>query len=79
MKSRRRFSTYHSLFDGAPQYGEDAIKEGMGSGGGGGMSDLFEQMFGMGGGRGRQRERKSEDVVHKLQVSLEDLYKGGTK
>lgn len=48
-------------------------------GGGGGMSDLFEQMFGMGGGRSRQRERKSEDVVHKLQVSLEDLYKGGTK
>ncbi|GFR48537.1 hypothetical protein Agub_g10434 [Astrephomene gubernaculifera] len=63
------------------QYGEDAIKEGMGSGGGGGgMSDIFEQMFGMGGGRGRgQRERKSEDVVHKLQVSLEDLYSGGTK
>ncbi|GLC33245.1 hypothetical protein PLESTB_000355200 [Pleodorina starrii] len=53
---------------------------GSGGGGGGGMSDLFEQMFGMGGGgRGRQRERKSEDVVHKLQVSLEDLYKGGTK
>ncbi len=62
------------------QYGEDALKEGMGNGGGGGgMSDLFEQMFGMGGGRGRQRERKSEDVVHKLQVTLEDLYTGGTK
>ncbi|EFJ49194.1 molecular chaperone [Volvox carteri f. nagariensis] len=62
------------------QYGEDAIKEGMGGGGGGGgMSDLFEQMFGMGGGRGRQRERKSEDVVHKLQVPLEDLYKGAIK
>ncbi|GIL76075.1 hypothetical protein Vretimale_5701 [Volvox reticuliferus] len=61
------------------QHGEDAIKEGMGSGGGGGMTDLFAEMFGMGGGRGRQRERKSEDVVHKLQVSLEDLYKGGSK
>ncbi|PNH11245.1 Chaperone protein dnaJ 2 [Tetrabaena socialis] len=65
------------------QYGEDAIKEGMGNGGGGGgMSDIFEQMFGMGGGGGRggrQRERKSEDVVHKLQVSLEDLYSGATK
>ncbi|PNW69999.1 hypothetical protein CHLRE_17g701500v5 [Chlamydomonas reinhardtii] len=65
------------------QYGEDAIKEGMGNAGGhgGGMSDLFEQMFGMGGGGGgrRQRERKSEDVVHKLQVPLEDLYAGGTK
>ncbi|KXZ50899.1 hypothetical protein GPECTOR_14g147 [Gonium pectorale] len=63
------------------QYGEDALKEGMGSGGGGGgMSDILEQMFGMGGGGARrQRERKSEDVVHKLQVPLEDLYTGGTK
>lgn len=63
------------------QYGEEALKEGMGGGGGGGgMADLFEMMMGGGGrGRGGQRERKSEDVVHKLQVSLEDLYTGATK
>ena len=52
-----------------------------GGGGGGGMGDIFD-MF-MGGGRGgggrSQRERKSEDVVHKLAVSLEELYNGGTK
>lgn len=64
------------------RYGEDAIKEGMhngGGGGGGSMADLFGELFGGGGGRGRPRERRSDDVVHKLQVSLEDLYSGVTK
>ncbi|KAI8463685.1 MAG: DnaJ-like protein [Monoraphidium minutum] len=64
------------------RYGEDAIKEGMGAGGGGGggsMADLFGELFGGGGRGGRARERRSEDVVHKLQVALEDLYTGTTK
>lgn len=67
------------------QYGEDALKEGMG-GGGGGMDpfDIFSSFFGgssFGGGgssRGR-RQRRGEDVVHPLKVSLEDLYLGTTK
>ncbi|KAL4361058.1 hypothetical protein GQ457_04G039520 [Hibiscus cannabinus] len=67
------------------QYGEDALKEGMG---GGGPShnpfDLFESFFsggGFGGGgssRGR-RQKQGEDVVHPLKVSLEELYNGATK
>ncbi|XVF79807.1 hypothetical protein PTKIN_Ptkin15bG0019200 [Pterospermum kingtungense] len=67
------------------QYGEDALKEGMG---GAGPShnpfDIFESLFGggaFGGGgssRGR-RQRRGEDVVHNLKVSLEDLYNGSTK
>lgn len=60
------------------EYGEDAIKEGMGSGGGGGgMADIFE-MFG-GGGGGSRGPKKSEDVVHKLSASLEEMYTGATK
>lgn len=61
-------------------YGEEALKEGMGSGGpSGGMADIIGDLFG-GGGRSRsQRERKSEDVLHKLAVSLEELYNGATK
>lgn len=67
------------------RYGEDALKEGMG--GGGGMHDpfdIFESFFGGnpfgGGGSGRgRRQRRGEDVVHPLKVSLEDLYKGITK
>ncbi|KAJ4727231.1 DNAJ protein [Melia azedarach] len=67
------------------QYGEDALKEGMG---GAGAShnpfDIFESFFGggaFGGGgssRGR-RQKQGEDVVHSLKVSLEDLYNGTTK
>jgi hypothetical protein len=64
-----------------PQYGEDAIKEGMGGpgAGGGSMADLFGELFGGGGRGGRGRERRSDDVVHKLQVALEDLYTGTVK
>ncbi|CAM6014673.1 unnamed protein product [Sphagnum balticum] len=70
------------------QYGEDALKEGMG---GGGAShnpfDIFESFFGGGGGqsfgggssRGNRRQRRGEDVVHPLKVSLEDLYNGTAK
>ena len=51
----------------------------MGSGGGGGGMDIFD-LFTGGGRRGSQpRERKSEDVLHQLAVSLEDLYTGTTK
>lgn len=50
-----------------PQFGEDAVKEG-GMGGGGGPADIFD-LFGMGGGRrASARERRSEDVVHRMKV-----------
>jgi len=41
----------------APQFGEDAIKEGAGAGGPSGMEDLFS-MF-TGGGMGGRRERRA--------------------
>lgn len=70
------------------QFGEDGPQMG---GGFGGMNpdDLFANLFGgmgggfefggMGGGGmggGRSRPRRGEDMVHPLQVTLEDLYKG---
>ncbi|KAL3828621.1 hypothetical protein ACJIZ3_017423 [Penstemon smallii] len=69
------------------QYGEDALKEGMGGGGGGGMHDPFDifssffggSPFGGGGSSRGRRQRRGEDVVHPLKVSLEDLYLGTTK
>ena len=61
------------------QYGEDAAKEGVGGGGGGGgMADIFD-LFGGGGGRRAQRERRGEDVVHRLKVTLEELYNGSSR
>ena len=66
------------------QYGEDALKDGMGGGGGAhNPFDIFEQFFGgggFGGGSSRGRRQKhGEDVVHTLKVSLEDLYNGTSK
>jgi DnaJ family protein A protein 2 len=62
------------------QFGEDGLKEGAG---GHDHSDIFQHFFGggfggFGGGGGGRRERRSEDVVHPLNVKLEDLYKGKT-
>ncbi|KAM0791289.1 hypothetical protein ACM66B_005763 [Microbotryomycetes sp. NB124-2] len=79
---------YEVLSDGEKrriydQYGEEGLS---GGGGMGGMDpqDLFSQLFGGGGGffggsRGRpQGPRKGKDLVHRIKVSLEDLYKGKT-
>jgi len=63
--------------------GEAGLSE---SGGMGGMDpqDLFSQLFGGGGffgGGGSSRNqgpRKSKDLIHRVHVSLEDLYKGKT-
>nr|AGY48888.1 MIP1L1 [Nicotiana benthamiana] len=70
------------------QYGEDALNEGMGGGGGGhNPFDIFESFFGGGfdgafGGGGSfrgSRKKQGENAVHTLRVSLEDLYNGTTK
>jgi len=63
--------------------GEAGLSE---SGGMGGMDpqDLFSQLFGgaggfFGGGGGRsQGPRKTKDLVHRVHVTLEELYKGKT-
>lgn len=75
------------------RYGEEGLQNGGGGGGMNGMDpqDLFSQLFGGGGGffggggggggRGGGRPqgpRKGKDLVHRIKVSLEDLYKGKT-
>lgn len=62
-------------------------KEGLRSGGGADPFDVYNSFFGgmfggggFGGGRGgRGGRRRGEDVVHHLQISLDDLYNGKTK
>jgi DnaJ family protein A protein 2 len=66
------------------QFGEKGLSENGGMGGGMDPSDLFSQLFGGGGGGffggggggGRQGPRKGKDLVHRIKVSLEDLYRG---
>ncbi|CAL8469236.1 g8777 [Coccomyxa elongata] len=60
------------------EYGEEAVKEGGGGPGAGGMQDIFD-IFTGGGGRRQPRERRGENVVHRLKVSLEEVYNGGTR
>ena len=68
------------------RFGEEGLKEG-GMGGMGGMDaqDLFSQLFGGGGGGffgggggrgGPSGPRKGKDLVHRVKVSLEELYVG---
>lgn len=57
------------------QGGEQALKEGGMSSSAHSPFDLFEMFFG-GGGRASHRRPKGRDKVHKLQVTLENLYNG---
>jgi len=77
-------SQKRSIYD---RYGEAGLSE---SGGGGvDPQDLFSQLFGggggpfgggfFGGGGGRPSgPRKGKDLIHRIHVSLEELYKGKT-
>lgn len=62
------------------KYGKEAMKEG----GFHSAEDIFSQFFGGGGGGfgffggGNKGPRKGEPIMHELQVTLEDLYKGKT-
>ncbi|MBA5725577.1 molecular chaperone DnaJ [Bombella favorum] len=73
------------------RFGHDAFQNGMGGGGGaggfgggfggfdaGGLGDIFEQMFNMGGRRGRQ-QRQAEDVQVQIDISLTEAFSGVSK
>eukprot|EP00924_Labyrinthula_sp_SR-Ha-C_P008481 maker-scaffold_32-snap-gene-1.35-mRNA-1 protein AED:0.01 eAED:0.01 QI:408/1/1/1/1/1/2/442/413 len=53
-------------------------KEGLEQGGGGGRSaeDVFSMFFGGGGGRRQRGPEKGKDLIHQVDVTLEDLYLG---
>lgn len=68
------------------QYGEEALKEGAAGGGMHDPFDLFSSLFGGGGHpfgpgsrSGGRRQKRGEDVVHPLKVTLEDLYNSTSK
>lgn len=60
--------------------GEQAIREGGVSEDMHSPMDLFEMFFGMGGGTHLQRgPRRGKDVIHKIPVTLEELYVGSVR
>ncbi|CAN6486617.1 unnamed protein product [Victoria cruziana] len=65
-------------------YGEDALKEGMAGGAGQDPFEFFQSFFGGspfgGGGSSRgKRQKRGEDLIHPLKVSLEELYNGTSR
>ncbi|EDQ91623.1 uncharacterized protein MONBRDRAFT_20146 [Monosiga brevicollis MX1] len=63
-----------SVYD---RHGLEGLQEGRGEGGG--AADIFEHLFGFGGGRSQRGPRRGEDTVQPLSVSMEDMFKGTTK
>lgn len=66
------------------QFGEEGVQDGGSGMGGGHARDIFETLFGGGGGFGgrggaRGGKRKGQDVVHGIKASLEQLYNGATR
>ena len=68
------------------QYGHAAFEQGFGAGSGGfggaDFGDIFGDMFGDifgGGGRGRQRVVRGDDLRYDLEITLEEAVKGTTK
>mmetsp|Transcript_22992 Transcript_22992/g.54480 ORF Transcript_22992/g.54480 Transcript_22992/m.54480 type:complete len:430 (+) Transcript_22992:82-1371(+) len=57
--------------------GEEAVESGGGMGGGD-AHDIFSAFFGGGGRRRQQGPKKGEDLVHPIQLTLENLYNGKT-
>jgi len=73
-------SQKRDLYD---RFGEQGLSEQGGMGGGMDPQDLFSQLFGgggggfFGGGGGRPRgPRKGKDLVHRVKVTLEELFTG---
>ncbi len=80
----------HERYEQAEKHGFDAGEAGPGAGDpfggmggvggmGGGLGDIFEQVFGGGGGRRRNRPRKGRDLRTELRIDLEEAYEGVEK
>ena len=89
LKDPKKREIYDAYGEEAIKEGLGGAGGGMpGGGAGGAMADLFGELFGGGAAGGRRGGKrggggggpaKSDDVVHKLALSLEELYAGATK
>src|SRR3954462_7701828 len=68
------------------RFGHAAFEQGVGPGGASGFgadfgsafSDLFEGIFGMGGGRSRSGRERGADLRYNMEIDLDEAYNGKT-
>ena len=78
LKDADRRAAYDRFGHAAFEHGGPGGFGGFGSDFGSAFSDLFEGIFGMGGGRGRSGRERGADLRYNMEISLEEAYFGKT-
>jgi molecular chaperone DnaJ len=76
LKDPDRRAAYDRYGHAAFEHGGPGGFGGFGSDFGSAFSDLFEGIFGMGGGRGRSGRERGADLRYNMEISLEEAYSG---
>src|SRR3954447_19970843 len=77
LKDPEKRSAYDRFGHAAFQQGGMGAAHGFGGDFGSSFSDLFDGIFGMGGGRGT-REERAADLRYNMEITLEDAFAGKT-
>ncbi len=76
LKDPDRRAAYNRYGHAAFEHGGPGGFSGFGNDFGSAFSDLFEGIFGMGGGRGRSGRERGADLRYNMEISLEEAYSG---
>jgi len=78
LKDPDRRAAYDRFGHAAFEHGGPGGPGGFGTDFGSAFSDLFEGIFGMGGGRSRSGRERGADLRYNMEISLEEAYSGET-
>jgi molecular chaperone DnaJ len=78
LKDPDRRAAYDRFGHAAFEHGGPGGPGGFGTDFGSAFSDLFEGIFGMGGGRSRSGRERGADLRYNMEISLEEAYSGKT-
>jgi molecular chaperone DnaJ len=78
LKDPDRRAAYDRFGHAAFEHGGPGSPGGFGTDFGSAFSDLFEGIFGMGGGRSRSGRERGADLRYNMEISLEEAYSGKT-
>src|SRR3954447_12790703 len=78
LKDPHKRAAYDRFGHAAFEHGGPGGPGGFGTDFGSAFSDLFEGIFGMGGGRSRSGRERGADLRYNMEISLEEAYSGKT-